>query len=186
MLSAQSNLKKVYPDVHRELVEGCRRGERKAQHKIYQLYSKAMYNTCMRITNDASEAEDILQEAFVDAFGKIHTFKGEATFGAWLKRIVINKAINQVKKRKLDLVSVEKFDFKEDLEEENTEMQFQVKKVHKAIQLLPDGFRTVLTLYLLEGYDHREIAEILGISESTSKSQYNRAKKKLVQIIKQN
>jgi RNA polymerase sigma-70 factor (ECF subfamily) len=144
----------------------------------------------MRITNDYEEAEEVLQEAFVDAFRKLDTFKGDATFGAWLKRIVINKSINHVKKRKADFVSVDNMDFGEEpprtSKDDEAELKLQVKQVHRAIQQLPDGFRVVLTLYLLEGYDHREISEVLGISESTSKSQYNRAKKRLLSIIREN
>ncbi len=175
-----------YKDINQELVEACKQGDRKAQYKIYKLYSRAMYNICMRITNNADDAEDVLQEAFIDAFRKLHTFKGEATFGAWLKRIVINRAINHVKKKRLPLVSVDEMDFRDDSNEgpgSDDGIQMQVEQVHEAIQNLPDGFRTVLTLYLLEGYDHREISEIMGISESTSKSQFNRAKKKLVKMI---
>jgi RNA polymerase sigma-70 factor (ECF subfamily) len=178
-------LNQDYPDCQTQLVEGCKRGERQAQHRLYQQYATAMYNVCRRMTKHDAEAEDILQEAFVDAFRKIDTFKGESTFGAWLKRIVINKTINHLKKnQRMTWVSVDKMDF-EDHEPPQTDrdMQYKVKQVHQAIQQLPDGFRSVLSLYLLEGYDHREIAEILEISESTSKSQYNRAKKKLNQIL---
>lgn len=186
----QKVLKKGYTDIHQKLVESCKKGDRKAQYELYKLYSKAMFNICMRITNDYAEAEDVLQEAFVDAFRKLDTFKGDATFGAWLKRIVINKSINHVKKRKADFVSVDNMDFGEEpprkLSEDEEELKLQVKQVHRAIQKLPDGFRVVLTLYLLEGYDHREIAEVLGITESTSKSQYNRAKKRLLSIIREN
>lgn len=186
----QKVLKKGYTDIHQKLVESCKQGNRKAQYELYKLYSKAMFNICMRITNDYAEAEDVLQEAFVDAFRKLNTFKGDATFGAWLKRIVINKSINHVKKRKADFVSVDNMDFVEEpaqrLSGEDEELKLQVKQVHRAIQKLPDGFRVVLTLYLLEGYDHREIADVLGITESTSKSQYNRAKKRLLSIIREN
>lgn len=186
----QKVLKKGYTDIHQKLVESCKRGDRKAQYELYKLYSKAMFNICMRITNDYAEAEDVLQEAFVDAFRKLDTFKGDATFGAWLKRIVINKSINHVKKRKADFVSVDNMDFGEEpsrtTKDDEAELKLQVKQVHRAIQQLPDGFRVVLTLYLLEGYDHREISEVLGISESTSKSQYNRAKKRLLSIIREN
>ena len=180
-------LNKSYPEIHSELIEALQRGERKAQFQVYKLYSKAMFNLCMRMTNHEAEAEDILQEAFLDAFRKIHTFKGQSTFGAWLKRIVINRSINHIKKRKLDLVSVEEMDFRDDApgQGQDEDITLQVNRVHQAIQLLPDGFRMVLTLYLLEGYDHREISEIMGISESTSKSQYNRAKKKLANLVKE-
>ncbi|NJO03619.1 MAG: sigma-70 family RNA polymerase sigma factor [Bacteroidia bacterium] len=172
-------------EVHHALVEACKRGDRKAQHKIYKLYARAMFNVCMRITNHGAEAEDILQDAFLDAFRKINTFKGESTFGAWLKRIVINRSINHLRKRKWELISVDTLDFEDDKPDRDEEdLHLQLDKVHQAIQLLPDGFRMVLSLYLLEGYDHKEIAEILGITESTSKSQYNRAKKKLVKMLK--
>ncbi len=177
-------LSTVYPDIHNEVIEACKKGDRKAQYELYKLYSKAMYNICFRICNSSAEAEDVLQEAFVEVFKKLHTFKGESTFGAWLKRVVVNRAINQIKKRKLELVSVEKYDFKEETENNEEDIKLQVEQVNKAIQLLPDGFRTVLTLYLIEGYDHKEIGEILNITESTSKSQFNRAKKRLLEIIK--
>lgn len=174
-----------YRDVHHDIVQACKQGDRKAQYKLYKLYAKAMFAICMRMTNNSAEAEDVLQEAFLDAFRKIDTFRGQSTFGAWLKRIVINRSINHLKKRKLDLFSVDQMDFKDEVQYRDEEdLKLQVNQVHQAIQELPDGFRMVLTLYLLEGYDHKEISEILGITESTSKSQYNRAKKKLVKILK--
>jgi RNA polymerase sigma factor (sigma-70 family) len=144
-----------------------------------------MYNVGYRIVMDRNEADDVLQEAFISAFRNLKYYRGDATFGAWLKRIVVNKAINAVKKRKLER-------FPEDMEvkEEDVDsdylsgMEFTVEQVKNAIERLPDGYRSVLSLYLLEGYDHGEIAEILGISESTSKSQFNRSKKKLKDILK--
>lgn len=172
-----------------QLVERCRRGERKAQAELYGQYSKAMYSLCLRITNHADEAEDVLQEAFLAVFSRLASFRGEASFGAWLKRIVVNTAINSVRKKRLDTTSFEKqgnfLDEKAENEPEidEKEIVFQVEKVKKAVSQLPDGFRMVLSLYLFEGYDHVEIAQILGITESTSKSQFNRAKKKLLEII---
>ncbi|TAF63866.1 MAG: RNA polymerase sigma factor [Cytophagales bacterium] len=177
----------TYSDTHREIVEGCKKNNRQAQQQLYKLYAKAMYNIAMRILNNTGEAEDVLQEAFFEAYKKIGSFKAESSIGAWLKKIVINRSINQLKKRKVVWLSVDNSpDMREDLSQKENEeaTQWQVEKVHKGIQLLPDGFRTVLSLYLLEGYDHKEIAEICGISESTSKTQYNRAKKKLLEIIK--
>ena len=139
-----------------------------------------MFNTALRIIGDHDEAEDVLQEAFVSAFQKLDSYRADASFGAWLKRIVINKALNQVQKIKKDLMLAE--NVKEDateFETEITEPTYSVEQVKKAMKGLPSGFRTVLSLYLFEGYDHKEISEILGISESTSKSQYKRAKDKL-------
>jgi RNA polymerase sigma factor (sigma-70 family) len=97
-------LETVYVDKHVELVSECRRGSRKAQFELYKLYATAMYNVALRIVNDDAEAEDVLQEAFLDAFGRIADFRQETTFGLWLKQIVINRAINYLRKRKMSLL----------------------------------------------------------------------------------
>ncbi len=138
----------------------------------------------MRILNHMGEAEDVLQEAFLDAFQKIHDFRQTSTFGAWLKQIVINRAINQLRQRKLEWVDVEEADsVGEEVSIPQEETDWEIERVRLGIQQLPDGFRTVLSLYLLEGYDHEEIASILGISESTSRTQYMRAKRKLIELL---
>jgi RNA polymerase sigma factor (sigma-70 family) len=144
-----------------------------------------MYNVGYRIVNNEEEAEDVLQEAFISAFRNLAHYRGDATFGAWLKRIVVNKAINYLKKRQLErLPEDDKWDVKaEETVDELDHFPFTVERVRQAIAALPDGYRAVLSLYLLEGYDHGEIGEILGISESTSKSQFNRSKKKLKEIL---
>ena len=134
--------------------------------------------------NDQMEAEDLLQEAFTEAFMKLDSFRYESTFGAWLKRIVINKCINEIKRRKADLNFVEdmsRFDQREDMEDVKAEIK--VSDVKKAMEQLPNGSRLIFSLYLLEGYDHREIAQILNVSESNSKSQYMRAKRKVKEIL---
>lgn len=144
-----------------------------------------MYSVGYRIVNNVEEAEDVLQEAFISAFKNLGNYRGESSFGSWLKQIVVNKAINQVKKRKLErLPEDEPFDVEEELPGDELEgYPFTVEKVKRAIEMLPDGYRTVVSLYLVEGYDHGEIAEILGISESTSKSQFNRSKKRIREIL---
>ena len=169
--------------IHAEIIERCRKGDRDAHYQLYKLYSRSMYNIGYRIVNDKDEAEDVLQEAFISAFRSLDHYRGDATFGSWLKRIVVNKAINVLKNRRMErLPDDEKFDIREEVWEEE-EFQFSVEQVKKAMETLPDGYRSVFSLYLLEGYDHSEIAEILGISESTSKSQFNRSKKKLREIL---
>lgn len=169
-------------DIHKALVERCRNGDHRAQYEVYRLYSGAMYNICLRILNHVGEAEDVLQESFLQAFNKLNELRADVTFGIWLKRIVVNRSVNALKKRKLQLV--EEIPDSEDVVYEGEEdYELEVKRVHGAIQQLPDGYRIVLTLYLLEGYDHAEIAEIMGITEGTSKSQYNRAKAKLKTIL---
>ena len=163
--------------IHALLIEECRKGSSRAQFSLYKQYSKAMYNIAYRIINNREDAEDILQESFVDCFRNIYTFRFESTFGAWLKRIVINKCINHIQKNKISLTITD--NVPEIAGEEEDEPDYDISKILNGIELLPDGYRIILTLYLIEGYDHSEIAEILGISESTSKSQYSRAKNKL-------
>lgn len=159
-------------------------GDREAHYKIYRLYSRAMYNVSYRITGSEDDAEDVLQEAFISAFRNLSSFRGNASFGAWLKRIVVNKAINLLKKKREELLPEDdRWDVPEEEESDQFEGTLLVEQVKKAIEQLPDGYRTVLSLYLLEGYDHEEIGEIMGISESTSKSQLNRAKNKLRELL---
>ena len=171
-----------------DLVEKCKQGDTRSYETLYQQYSKAMFNTSLRIVNNASDAEDVLQEAFMDAFRYLGDFNYKSTFGAWLKRIVINKSINVLRKRKVDFVDIETSPVAdhvpndEVLDEE--QIQLKVAEIKKAVMLLPNGYRTVLTLYLFEGYDHEEISEIMRISESTVRTQYHRAKHKLLHLIK--
>lgn len=170
--------------IHRELIERCRAGDQDAHYRIYKLYSKSMFNVGYRITGNEDDAEDVLQEAFISAFRNLDSYRGDATFGSWLKRIVVNKAINMLKKRRLEVISDdEPFEVAIQEEEEAYKPELSVESVRTAISALPDGYRSVLSLYLLEGYDHQEIAEIMGITESTSKSQLNRAKRKLKELL---
>ena len=173
--------------IHHDLIDRCRQGDRIAYQRLYKLYSRSMFNVGYRIVNDSDEAEDVLQEAFISAFNNLESYRGYSSFGAWLKRIVINKAINQLNKRKLDrLPEDDRWDVMEEEEVDVFEgFPFTVESVREAIERLPDGYRSVLSLYLLEGYDHGEIAEILKITESTSKSQFNRAKKKLKELLEE-
>lgn len=171
---------------HNQLVEGCKNGRREAQMQLYQQYSKAMYNICMRLLNNREEAEDLLQDSFMDVFNNIKRFEYKSTVGAWIKRITINKCINHLKKRRPDIASIEDYAFKEHIEDQvinDSEMRYNVEQVNRGISALPDGYRVVLSLYLIEGYDHGEISKILNISVGTSKSQFNRAKNKLKSIL---
>ena len=177
-----------YAATHQEIIDDCRRGNRQAQFELYRLYSKAMYNICLRMLKDEMDAEDILQNSFVDVFTKLHTFQHQSAIGAWIKRIVINNCINFLKKRRLDIeelndnhVNVTEVRPKE---EDVEDCPMSIEQINRAVHLLPDGYRVVFTLYLFEGYDHKEIGEILNVTEATSKSQYSRAKKKLKQILR--
>jgi RNA polymerase sigma-70 factor (ECF subfamily) len=178
-------LETPYYNIHQDVVDRCKQGDRKAQNELYKLYSKAMYNIAYRITNNELDAEDVLQESFVNAFKSINSYRGTASVGAWLKRIVINNSITVVKKRKAALVPMEDYGEYAEIPDnsEDDMLYLNVDRIRNAVQRLPDGYRVVFSLYLMEGYDHKEIASILKISESTSKSQYNRSKKKLQKIL---
>ena len=174
-------------DIHKKLIEASKNGDNRARRQLYELYARAMFNICFRMVNNREDAEDILQEAFVQAFMKLETFRYESTFGAWLKRIVINTCINALNKKKVDLLLTEDMHQYKHVSDEVEEeyMPLTTKDVQKAIEQLPEGGRIVFSLYLLEGYDHLEIAEILGITESTSKSQFMRARLKIKEILTQ-
>lgn len=174
----------MYSEPHGALIDRCLRGERQAQFQVYHLYAKAMYNVAYRIVQQAQEAEDILQEAFLDAFLKLGTFRRESSFGTWLKQIVVRKAINQLRSRRELLFSLDQTPLaEEDPPDDAWDSGDSIEPIVNALAYLPEGYRTVLTLYLFEGYDHEEISQILGISEVTSRTQYARAKKRLIDII---
>jgi len=173
-------------DIHEYLIERCKSGDSIAQEEIYKRYARNMYNTAYRIIAHQAEAEDVLQESFLEVFTKIHEYRGDATFGAWLKRIVVNRSITVLRKRKFEMTNTEELDNLADTEYDFELLEEQsdlVQKIKKGIEKLPEGYRVVLSLYLLEGYDHVEIAQVLNITESTSKSQFLRAKEKLRKVL---
>lgn len=178
--------KPAYPNIHQDLIDRCRQGDREAQFRIYGLYYRAMFNTSLRIVKDPAEAEDIMQESFLSAFEKLDTYSGTVSFGAWLKRIVLNRSLDSIRKKRLYFETLEEHSAADISQEEEAEDPTPgVEKIRDSILKLPDGFRIVLSLYLLEGYDHEEIGQILGISGSTSRSQYTRARLKLLEILKE-
>ncbi len=183
-----SHPEQSYINLNQDIIEGCRQGDKDAQFRLYKLYYRSMYNTSLRIVKDTAEAEDIMQEAFLTAFEKINTYEGKVSFGSWLKRIVINKSLDAIRKKRIKLTELneETSKFTEDNETDESEIQYQVESIKKAMENLPDGYRIVLSMYLFEGYDHEEIADILGISNSTSRSQYTRAKQYLLKLLKSN
>ncbi len=168
---------------HKTLVEKSKNGDRNSQYELYERYVDAMYNIGIRMLGSKEDAEDIVQDSFVEAFKNLGSFKYQSTFGAWLKRIVINKCINHLKVKRIAITPLDAHEFH--LTEEKIEKvdAIDIQKVKIGIEKLPPGYKQIINLYLIEGYDHIEIGEVLGISTSTSKSQYHRAKKKLVEII---
>jgi RNA polymerase sigma factor (sigma-70 family) len=185
-----ANVEAAFRNLHQNLLDECKAGDQKAQFQIYKLYYKAMYNTSLRIVSDTMEAEDVMQESFLAAFEKIDTYSGTVSFGAWLKKIVVNRSLDALNKRKAVFEDIESHSgIRDEGPEESTrneEIDIRVEAVKEAIEKLPDGYRVILSLYLLEGYDHDEIAEILKINSSTSRSQLSRAKQKLVGELKRN
>lgn len=167
------------------LLKACLQGRQKAQLEVYNRYHRAMYNTAYRIVKDSAEAEDVMQEAFLSAFTKLHTFKGEVAFGAWLKRIVINKSIHQYKKlQKTNAVDLEEVMYKvEDkdgvAQEHHGHTELKAQKVMETMKSLKDNYRISLTLHLIEGYDYEEISEIMDISYANCRTTISRAKESL-------
>jgi RNA polymerase sigma factor (sigma-70 family) len=168
------------------VIEACRKGESKAQLEVYKRYYKAMYNVALRILNNAEDAEDVMQESFLNAFQKIDSWRGEVSFGAWLKKIVINRSLDAIRTRKA-LISLDTIpELVDDSEEEFLNYrELRPEMIVESIASLPDGYRVILSLYLIEGYDHEEISEILHITNATSRTQYHRAKKQLVEKLKE-
>ncbi len=172
-----------------DIIEQCKQNNRKAQMQLYNQYCNGMYIVAKRFLEDANDAEDVVQEAFIKAFYKLHQYKAEVTFGAWLKRIVINKSIDFLKSKKQQLVELEEVHLKVVDTDKNDKWLVDdtvtVSDVKHAIQQLPDKYQYVVMLYLIEGYDHQEISEILNISEVASRTQLSRGKIKLQELLKQ-
>lgn len=170
-----------------DIIEQCKQNNRTAQLKLYNQYCDGMFAVAMRFVKDSMEAEDIVQEAFIRAFTKLNQYKAEVTFGAWLKRIVVNKAIDHLKSKKQHMQNLEEVHLKvvdsNDQDEWLVEDTISIDDVKEAIEKLPDKYRFVVMLYLIEGYDHQEISEILKISEVASRTQLSRGKSKLKELL---
>ncbi len=167
-----------------QLIEGCISGNPLAQRELYNTFSSKMLSVCFRFAGNREDGEDMLQEAFIKVFSQIHSFENRGSFEGWIRRIVVHTCINHLKKHK-------KFNEALDIDEaavaitirETAIGTLHAKQVVECIRQLPIGYRTVLNLYALEGYSHKEIGEILEIGESTSRSQYTRAKNLLEQVL---
>ncbi|THV58717.1 RNA polymerase sigma factor [Flagellimonas alvinocaridis] len=174
------------------LLELCLKGKQSAQMEVYNRYYRAMFNTAYRIVKDSAEAEDVMQESFLSAFTKLHTFKGEVTFGAWLKRIVINNSIYQYKKQQktravdLDDIMYKVEDNDEVAPDHNGYTELKAQKVMETMKSLKDNYRVSLTLHLIEGYDYEEISEIMNISYANCRTTISRAKESLRKKLNQN
>ena len=167
-----------------DLISGCISGDRKMQRELYERYSAKMFGVCLRYAGSTEEAEDILQEGFIKVFKKIGSYRGEGSFEGWIRRIFVNTAIEQFRRKTYMQPITER-------EENSVEATYlsvldnlAEKDIIKLVQQLSPGYRTVFNMYVVEGYTHRQIAEALGISEGTSKSQLSRAKIILQDLVK--
>ncbi|MEL6304027.1 MAG: RNA polymerase sigma factor [Bacteroidota bacterium] len=170
-----------------ELVEQCKANNRKAQMQLYRQYCEGMFTVALRFVKDPDDAEDVLQESFIKAFQRIDQFKGEVTFGAWLKKIVVNRSIDFLKSNRKRLTPLEEKHMAAipvDAEDWTVEDEVDIDEIKLAMEQLPDKYGLVLKLYLIEGYDHAEISEILAISETASRTRLLRGKTQLQERLK--
>ena len=176
-------MKIVQLNSENQLLKQCQKGDRQAQMTLYKKYVRAMYQVSRNIIKEEMRAEEAMQDAFLAAFERLDEFKGEVTFGAWLKKIVINKSLDYLKKDKM----YDKSSSSDDLElmepEEEIDLTEKIESVKKAMNELPENYRIILSLYYLEGYDYEEISEILDVSYANSRVMLNRAKNKLVTLL---
>ncbi|MFS4467707.1 RNA polymerase sigma factor [Maribacter sp. 2210JD10-5] len=166
------------------LLQSCMEGKQSAQLEVYNRYYKAMYNTAFRIVKDSAEAEDVMQESFLNAFTKLHSFKGEVAFGAWLKRIVVNNSIYHYRKQqKNNEVALDDIMYKvednDGITSDHVFTELKAQKVMETMKRLKDNYRLSLTLYLIEGYDYEEISQIMNISYANCRTTISRAKDSL-------
>lgn len=172
-----------YKDVHHDLILKCKKKDQRAQMQIYKLYYKAMFNSSLRIVGNKADAEDIMQESFLDAFEKLDQYAEQGSFGGWLKRIVVNNSLDHINKNKLESPYSEKLEVIR-MEETSTEDQeVRLQDIKKALTKIKDEYRVIISLFLYEGYDHEEISQVLGISYNLSRTRYSRAKQKLIEEI---
>jgi len=169
-------------NIHSDLIDRCIQNDKIAQMKMYDLYHRAVYGSIIRLIKNPVETEDLMQETFLNAFTNIDSYRAEASFGTWIKKIAVNGALNTLRKKSLDFSDTpeENLPEKESSSDENYS-RFTMDEIMGEINRLSEGYRIVLNLYLLEGFDHDEIGEILKIKPVTSRTQYLRAKKKLAQ-----
>tara|TARA_R100000935_G_C2794408_1_gene147496 strand:- start:219 stop:782 length:564 start_codon:yes stop_codon:yes gene_type:complete len=176
-----------------DLIVHCQKQEHRAQLEVYKKYYKSMYNTALRIVKDSAEAEDIMQEGFIKAFSKINTFEGKSTFGAWIKKIIVNLSINAYNKRTKYVQVSYNDEFKNEIVDEiemvitkEEDNGCKIRHILKKFESLKENYRVILTLHLIEGYDNDEICEILELSPANCRTTISRAKEQLRKILSEN
>lgn len=164
-----------------QLVEGCLIPDASAQKQLYERFNRKMFAVCLRYSSSREDGEDLLQEGFVKVFNKLSSYKGEGSLEGWIRKVIVNTALDHFRQQKIILTGIEMAE--DQISDESTLGKMEAQELLKIIQQLPKGFRTVFNLYAIEGYNHREIGELLGISENTSKSQYSRARAQLAESV---
>lgn len=174
---------KIYRTKEEELIKGCMKREPSAQKLLYDQYSSKMYGLCYRYVKDSMEAEDILITAFTKVFDKIHQFKSEGSFEGWIRRIVVNEALTYLRRNRAMYLETDLEQADREPDYDALSDQLEIEDLLRIIKELPTGYRIVFNLYAIDGYSHKEIAEQLGISENTSKSQLSRARTYLQKVL---
>jgi len=169
----------------KQLIEGCLNGDRRAQEELYNLYARKMMGLCLRYVGDRETARDMLQDGFVKVFTSLHLYSGAGQFEAWMRRVFVNCTIEHVRKKDFLRDASDLESIKELAEEETAVSKLEADRIMELVQKLPSGSRTIFNLYAIEGYSHKEIGEVLHISEGTSRSQYTRARQWLQEQIGQ-
>lgn len=169
-----------------QIIAGCKKGDRKAQAELYNRYRSQLFGVCLRYAANNEEAKDWLQDGFIQIFKDLYQYKPTGPLGGWMRRVVINIALQHIRRKKRVFPTEDISQLTDHFEtEENLFSNFRAKALMQMVQKLPDGYRAVFNLYVVEGYSHKEIAQQLGISEATSKSQLSRAKVALRKLIEE-
>ena len=168
----------------KQLIDGCVNGNRKAQKALYDKYSNRMMAVCLRYVKDMEDARDLLQDGFIKLFSNIHQYMGEGSFDGWVRRIFVNCALERLRQQDILKNADDIYDTDyADIQDENTVSSLSAEEIMAYVRALPDGFRTVFNMFAIEGYSHKEIGNMLHITESTSRSQYMRARKMLQKMM---
>lgn len=167
-----------------KIINGCKKGDKRAQYLFYETFKKLVFGICMRYAKDVPEAEDVMQDTFVTLYRDLYQYKPSGPLGGWVRRVTVNVALQHVRKKKMIFSDVEMNTLAEQVEGDDQILgALHAREIMRMIQLLPEGYRIVFNLYVVEGFSHQEIAEQLDISVNTSKSQLSRAKKNLKKIL---
>ena len=173
----------IYRGQEDDLINGCRRGEKHAQERLFDLYSRRMYGICLRYVKNTMQAEDVLVMAFTKIFERINQFKGEGSFEGWIRRIIVNEALTSLRRNRAMMIETDLEYADREPDYDRLSDHLEAEDLLKMIAKLPPGYRVVFNMYAIDGFSHKEIGEQLGITENTSKSQLSRARTYLQKLL---